>query len=87
MKDIVKELYNGILDPENTIYEDKGYQTLNERIINIVEKIKNENGEEMFEDVAKLIEISTELSAIETEIAFTHGFKYGARLMKEILSE
>lgn len=41
----------------------------------------------MFEDVAKLIEISTELSTIETEIAFTHGFKYGVRLMMEILSE
>lgn len=87
MKDIVKKLYNGILDPENTIYKDNGYQTLNERIINIVEKIKNENDEEMFEDVAKLIEITTELSAIETEIAFTHGFKYGVRLMMEILSE
>ena len=87
MKNIIKGLYNGILDPENTIYKDNGYRTLNERIIKLVEKIKNENNEEIFENVAKLIEISTELNAIETEIAFTHGFKYGARLMMEIISE
>ncbi len=35
MKNIVKGLYNGILDPENTIYKDNRYQTLNDRIINI----------------------------------------------------
>ena len=86
MKTIIKKLYYGTLNPDDIILnEDKEYKKLNDQIINLMEKIKNEIGEENYNRISELAEVYAESNALEAENSFIYGFKYGAILMMEIL--
>lgn len=86
MKSLIKMLYYGTLNPDDIILkEDKKYQKLSEETLAVMEKIKKEFGEEKFERISELMELTTESNSLESENSFTFGFRYGAIMMIEIL--
>jgi phage pi2 protein 07 len=88
MKSLIKTLYYGTLNPDDKILkEDKEYQKLSDQILIIMEKLKKESSDEKFKSITELMDLTSESNSLETENAFLHGFRYGALIMMEILSD
>ncbi|BCJ92582.1 hypothetical protein acsn021_01510 [Anaerocolumna cellulosilytica] len=88
MKSLIKTIYYGTLNPDDKVLkEDEEYQKLSEQILIIMEKLKKESSNENFKSITELMEITIESNSLESENAFLHGFRYGALIMMEILSD
>jgi|GEM_PF-1160107 hypothetical protein len=86
MESFLKNLYYGNINPEETMsISDPKFRELNHNVLKQLEDLKDSLDEQEYKKIIKLSEINSEANALETVNAFTHGFKYGAIMMMEIL--
>ena len=86
MEDIIKKIYYNMQNAEDAIYDESPeYQNLNDQVFEILEQLKGAVPVKEYQKISRLLEINTELGAIEVSEAFDFGFKCGASILLEII--
>lgn len=88
MKTILEALYNGCIYPaEQIVPTSQEYCWVNRQISGAMEMWKNRLSVDKYEEMEALLELCWRAGGMETEAAFIHGFKLGARMMADVLDE
>ena len=88
MKSILKNLYYGNFNLDEIIYtNDPDYLKISKQALEVLEMLKKNVPEEDYKIITNLLELHTELDALETASAFEYGFKYGSLIMMEVLKD
>lgn len=87
MKSILEELYNGNINPSETmIPTNPNFRPVTGRISNAMDNWKDKLSPEDFKKLEALLDLFTEADCMEISEAFTGGFKLGALIMMEVLA-
>ncbi len=88
MKSILRRLYNGEINPYESIsVTSKEYNEVNGKIQAEKGYFKQHMSEDDFERLIGLENLYTDASGMETEKAFGEGFGLGLLLMVEVMAE
>ncbi|ASA25149.1 DUF6809 family protein [Paenibacillus donghaensis] len=88
MPTILDSLYHGSLFPnEKVIPKDPNYRPINRQITESLEAWKLRLSDGDFEELESLLELYSQVQGMEMATSFTYGFKVGAAMMIEILSD
>ncbi len=88
MKSIVQELYNGDLCPvAQIISKNTAYREIGRRVAEELGIWKKRLTGEEYKLLEELLDLRIQTIAMDLEASFEHGFKLGASLMIEVLSE
>jgi hypothetical protein len=88
MKAILEALYGGrILPFETIIPESPEYKQLNQKIIERTEQWQKKLSETDYDLFEEFLELCHDSWAMETTAAFVYGFRLGAALLVEVLTD
>lgn len=88
MKTILEELYSGNIYPaERIVSKDPEYRSVSKKISDIMAAWEKKLSEEDYKQLEALLDLRCESSGMEASASFTYGFKLGAVLMIEVLTE
>ena len=88
MKGILHELYNGELYPvEQIVPKSSAYRENGRRITEEMEGWKRRLSSDEYKQLEDLLDLRAQTNDMELAASFEHGFKLGASLMIEVLSE
>lgn len=88
MKTILEALYNGQLRPDETIVPSNAeYRELSRQVAALSVQWQKRLGEEAFRELEEYFDLRERVDSIFIEAVFTHGFRLGANLMIEIMSQ
>ncbi|MEK4527881.1 hypothetical protein CXK86_07465 [Paenibacillus sp. BGI2013] len=88
MNSILEALYNGRLRPaEMMMPTHPEYQALGRQIAALTEQWKNRLSEEEFRELEQLFDLCGRCEGMHTEAAFAQGFRLGANMLIEVMSQ
>ncbi|WP_391572391.1 DUF6809 family protein [Cohnella sp.] len=88
MKGILHKLYiNDLCPVEQIVPENSAYRVIGRKITEEMEKWKKRLTEDEYKRLEDLLDLRAQTSDMELEASFEHGFKLGASLMIEVLSD
>ena len=88
MKNILEELYYGNIQPDRFIIpHDPEYFELNQKISDILQLWKNRLSAENYLHLENLLELNSQLYSMEAMASFIYGFKLGAKMIIEVMTE
>ena len=88
MKSILQELYNGDLCPVAQILSKNiAYREIGRKIADEMDAWKKRLTEEEFKQLQNLIDLRVQTIEMDLAASFEHGFKLGASLIMEVMSE
>ncbi|XID92437.1 DUF6809 family protein [Paenibacillaceae bacterium WGS1546] len=87
MESILAALYRGQLHPDETIVPSHpDYRPLGRQIGAMKEQWRNRLGEETFCELEDFFDLYDSVSSMHVEAAFIHGFRLGANMIIEVVS-
>ena len=87
MKSILEELFYGQIFPfERIVPQDPGYRPLNQKISDIKKTLQERIAAEDYQALEGLLNLGCDSSVMEAYASFEYGFKLGALIMLEVLS-
>ncbi|SDE17004.1 DUF6809 family protein [Sporomusa acidovorans] len=88
MKSILEELYNGNIYPAELIFpKAPEYRPLNKRISDTLEMWQKKLPEDDYNQLDNLLDLHSQSSSMEASESFLYGFRLGALIMIEVLTE
>jgi predicted metallo-beta-lactamase superfamily hydrolase len=88
MKTILEELYDGNIYPDELIVsKDPEYRPLNQEISNTMKIWRSKLSEDDYEQLEALMDLRCKSTSMEASATFMYGFKLGAIIMIEVLTE
>lgn len=88
MKSILQELYNGTIYPDELIIsKDPKYWPLNKKISVTMGMWKNKLSKDDFMALESLQDLCSQVDSMHSEASFMYGFKLGALIMIEVMTE
>ena len=88
MRSILEELYYGNINPdEQAVSKDPEYRPLNMRISKTRECLKVNLSDDDVQLLENLINLHCASSSMEAAASFSYGFKLGAMIALEVLTE
>ena len=88
MTSVLKDLYNGELCPVGQIVsKNSAYREIGRRIADEMDAWKKRLTEEEFKQLQNLIDLRVQTIEMDLDALFEHGFKLGASLIMEVMSE
>lgn len=87
MKTILKALYYGQLHPDEVIVPSQPeYRSLSRQVAAQSEQWRERLGEKAFRELEEYFILCDNVNSMDVEAAFLHGFRLGANLLIEIIS-
>jgi hypothetical protein len=88
MKSILEELYYGRIHPDDKLFlRDSEYRKISDQISEMLELLKQKLSQQEYEQLEVLHELMELSHSKESCQVFIHGFKLGAKITAEILSD
>ncbi|WFR65323.1 hypothetical protein P9222_16030 [Paenibacillus amylolyticus] len=88
MNSILEALYNGRLRPDEMMMPTHPeYQALGRQIAALTEQWKNRLSENEFLELEQLFDLCGRCEGMHTEAAFAQGFRLGANMLIEVMSQ
>lgn len=86
MKNILHDLYEGKIRPEEQcVPQSSYYHELNHQVSDAMLQWKQRLSTEEFDQLQELLDLRRESDALQSQEAFTFGFKLGALVMIDVL--
>lgn len=87
MKTILKALYRGQINPDEVIVPPQPeYRSVSRKVSAQTVQWRERLGEEAFRELEEYFDLCDSASSMHVEAAFLHGFKLGANLLLEVMS-
>lgn len=87
MKTILEALYRGQINPDELIVSSHPeYRSVSRQVAAQTEKWRERLGEEVFRELEEYFDLCDSAGSMHVEAAFLHGFKLGANLLIEVMS-
>lgn len=87
MKNILEALYRGQINPDEIIVPSHPeYRSVSWQVSAQTVQWRERLGEEVFRELEKYFDLCNRVSSMHVEAAFLHGFRLGANLLIEVMS-
>lgn len=87
MKTILEALYRGQINPDEIIVPSQPeYRSISQQVSAQTLHWRERLGEEVFRELEKYFDLCDSASSMHVEAAFLHGFRLGANLLIEVMS-
>lgn len=87
MKTILEALYHGQIHPDEVIVPSQPeYRSVTHQVAAQTEQWRERLGEEVFRELEEYFDLCDRADSMHVEAAFLHGFKLGANLLIEVMS-
>ncbi|GIP12706.1 MAG: hypothetical protein E7L01_20590 [Paenibacillus macerans] len=87
MKTILEALYHGQLHPDEVIVPSQPeYRSVSRQVAAQTEQWRERLGEEAFRELEEYFDLCDSVDSMHIEEAFLHGFRLGANLIIEVMS-
>ncbi|RAV06403.1 DUF6809 family protein [Paenibacillus sp. YN15] len=87
MKTILEALYHGQIYPNELIMPSQPeYRAASRQVAAQTEQWRKRLGKEVFRELEEYIDLCDSVESMHAEAAFSHGFRLGANLIMEIMS-
>ncbi|SDF58035.1 hypothetical protein SAMN04488542_11320 [Fontibacillus panacisegetis] len=87
MKTILEALYRGQIHPVETIVPSQPeYRSVSRQVAAQTEQWRERLGEETFRELEEYFDLCDSVDSMHVEAAFLHGFRLGANLLIEVMS-
>lgn len=87
MTAILEVLYRGKLQPDMTIVPSHPeYRSICRQVAAETQQWRERLGEDVFRELEEYLDLCNNLDSMHVEAAFHHGFKLGANLLIEVMS-
>lgn len=87
MKTILEALYHGQINPDEVIVPSQPeYRSVSRQVSAQMVQWRERFGEEAFRELEEYIDLCDSVSSMHVEAAFLHGFRLGANLLIEVMS-
>lgn len=88
MKTILEALYRGQIHHDEVIVPfQPEYRSLSRQVVAQTEQWRERLGEEMFRELEEYFDLCDSVNSMHVEAAFLHGFRLGANLLIEVMSD
>ena len=87
MKSILQELFNGSIYPDELIISrDPEYWPLNKKTSEMMDMWRNKLSKDEFTELESLMDLCSQVDAMNDEASFMYGFKLAAWIMIEVVT-
>lgn len=87
MKTILEALYRGQINPDEIIVPSQPeYRSISRQVSAQTVQWRERLGEEVFRELEEYFDLCNSASSMHVEAAFLHGFRLGANLLIEVMS-
>ncbi|MFP4973787.1 DUF6809 family protein [Paenibacillus sp. CN-4] len=87
MKTILEALYHGQIKPDEIIVPSQPeYRSVSQQVSAQTVQWRERLGEEVFRELEEYFDLCDSASSMHVEAAFLHGFRLGANLLIEVMS-
>ncbi|MBT2289161.1 hypothetical protein J7E73_08445 [Paenibacillus albidus] len=87
MKTILEALYRGQINPDEVIVPSQPeYRSVSRQVAEKTEEWRERLGEEAFRELEEYFDLCDSADSMHVEAAFIHGFRLGANLLIEVMS-